>query len=565
LTQKSQNLQRMMDSALEHHRNGRLREAEKDYKRILAINPRHPDCLHLLGMIAYQAGDLDTAAEMIGQAIAIHSTGTSYYVNLGTVLQAQGKLDEAVALYRHALTLKPNLTEIHVNLGNVLLAQGELDESVACFERALALKPDSAEAHNNLGNALQSQGKLDDALAVFERALAIKPDYAEVYYNMGGVRRAQDELEEAVACYNRALAVRRDYPEAYYNLGNVLREQGNLDTALEQFGMALTLRPDYAQAGFGEALAHLVSGDFAVGWQKYERRWKSSDHDTPGRDYSQPVWDGEKLASGSVLIWGEQGVGDEIMFAGLIPDVMRTGNRCVLDCTARLKPLFARSFPGVEVVSGCGPGSHSELEIAAQLPSGSLPGLFRRTASDFAATTSPYLMTDEAARDRLRAKYADGRRVVGLAWYTNSVKTGRARSIDLSQFSPLFGLPDIQWVSLQYGDHDGLEKQAAAADAPILIDSEVDQLSDMDLFAAQIAAMDLVITIDNSTAHLAGALGIPVWLLLPFAPDWRWMLEREDSPWYPTMRLFRQPKIGDWRSVIEQVKLALVEANYGCS
>jgi tetratricopeptide (TPR) repeat protein len=560
LTQKSQNLQHMMDSALQHHRNGRLSEAEQIYRQILAVNPRHPDCLHLLGMIAYQAGDLETAADLIRKAIAIHDTGTSYYVNLGTVLQAQGKLDEAVALYRHALTLKPNLTEIHVNLGNVLLAQGELDESVACFERALALKPDSAEAHNNLGNALQSLGKLDDAMVVFERALSIKPDYAEVHYNMGGVRRAQDKLDEAVDCYHLALTVRPDYPEAHYNLGNVLREQGNVDAALAQYRIALNLRPDYAQAAFGEAVAQLLQGEFAVGWRNYGWRWKSMDHDTPNRAYSQPAWSGEKLASGSLLIWGEQGVGDEIMFAGLLPDVTRTGNRCVLDCNSRLNPLFARSFPGITVVSGCGPGSRPELEIAAQIPSGSLPGLFRNTTSAFSSTTSPYLIADPTARERLRTRYADGRRLVGLAWYTNSVKTGRSRCIDLSLFAPLFARPDIRWISLQYGDHDELENRVAAADAPILIDREVDQLSNMDLFAAQIAAMDLVITIDNSTAHLAAALGDPVWVLLPFAPDWRWLLETEGSPWYPTMRLFRQPKLGDWQSVVEKVNAALAES-----
>lgn len=557
LTQKSQSLQHMMDAALQHHQHGRFSEASQIYRKILAINPRHPDCLHLLGLIAYQAGNLETAADLICKAITIHKTGTSYYVNLGTVLQAQGKLDEAVALYRHALTLKPNLTEIHVNLGNVLLAQGELAESVACFERALALKPDSAEAHNNLANALQSQGKLDDALAIYERALTIKPDYAEVHYNMGSVRRAQDKLDAAIACYSCALGILPSYPEAHYNLGNVLREQGKVDEALAEYEFALTQRPDYAQAGFGEALAQLLQSNFMIGWENYERRWQSIDHDTPRRAYTQPLWAGDKLASGSLLIWGEQGIGDEIMFAGLIPDAVRTGNRCILDCNSRLKPLFARSFPDVEVVSGCGPESHPEFGIASQIPGGSLPGLFRKTASDFTATTSPFLIADPEARDLLRARYADGRKLVGLAWYTNSVKTGRFRCMDLALLAPLFARSDIRWISLQYGDHNELEKQIAATDAPILIDHDVDQLANMDLFAAQIAAMDLVITIDNSTAHLAGALGVPVWVLLPFAPDWRWLLDREDSPWYPTMRLFRQPKPGDWQCVVEKVSTAL--------
>jgi tetratricopeptide (TPR) repeat protein len=557
LTKQNQTPQRMLDDALQHHQSGRFSEAEQLYQRILAIHPRHPDCLHLLGMIAYQEGRFETAANMIREAIAINSRGTSYYANLGTVLQAQGKLEEAEILYRHALTLKPDLAEVHVNLGNVLQARGEFGGSVACYERALALKPGCAETHNNLGNARLKQGQMDVAMSCYERALSIKPDYAEAYYNLGNACRDQDKLDEAVTHYQEALTIEPEYAEAYYNLGNVLREQGKLQDALAKYGKALMLRPNCEKAGFGEALAQLLQGDFTTGWHNFERRWQSTDHDTPKRVYQEPAWAGEKLSSGSLLLWGEQGIGDEIMFAGLIPDVIRTGNPCILDCDARLKPLFTRSFPGVNVFPGCAPGSHPELEIASQLPIGSLPGLFRTTASAFAATTSPYLIANPTARKRLRARYADGRRLVGLAWYTKSNKTGRVRSVDLSLLVPLFTRPDIRWVSLQYGDPGMLGKQAAAAGAPILIDRAVDQLSELDIFAAQIAAMDLVITIDNSTAHLAGALGVPVWVLLPFAPDWRWLLDREDCPWYPTMRLFRQPELGDWQSVVERVRSSL--------
>jgi len=551
----------MLGNALKHHRAGQVAEAEQIYRQILAINPLHADCLHLLGMIAFGKGDLETAAELIRQAIAIHATGATYYMNLGTVLHAQGKMGEAEGRYRQALTLKPNLAEARVNLGNILQARGELDESVLCYQQVLALNPANAEAYNNLGNALQKQGQIEAAITSYERALAIKPDYVEVYYNLGNARWAEERLDEAVAFYERALNMNPGYAEATYNLGNVLRAQGKADEALLHYGEALKLRPEYAQAGFGEALTQLFLGQFAVGWQGFEWRWKSIDHDTPRRVYAQPAWNGEKLASGSLLIWGEQGVGDEIMFAGLIPEVIRTGNRCIVDCEARLKPLFARSFPGAEVVTGCLPGSYPELEIASQLPSGSLPGLYRNSNSEFAATTSPYLTADAAERERLRARYSDGRRLVGLAWYTNNRKTGRARSIDLSLLAPIFRQADMRWISLQYGDCEELENQAAAADAPVFIDRAVDQLTDMDMFAAQIAAMDLVITIDNSTAHLAGALGVPVWVLLPFAPDWRWLEKGDGSPWYPTMRLFRQPQRNEWQSVVESVNAALRDAN----
>ncbi len=557
MSPENQTPEPMLDDALQLHQKGRLCEAGRLYQRILAINPRHPDCLHLLGMIAYREGDLERAANLIREAIAINSKGTSYYANLGTVRQAQGKWEEAELLYRFALTLKPDLAEVHVNLGNVLLACGKLDGSVACYERALTLLPTCAEAYNGLGNVRQKKGQLDAAIACYEQALVIKPDYAEVYYNLGGACRDQNKLHEAVTCYQEALIINPEYAEAYYNLGNVLREQGKLADASAKYKSALTLRPHYEKAGFAEALIQLLQGDFATGWHNFERRWHSTDHDTPKRPYQQPAWAGEKLSSGSLLIWCEQGIGDEVMFAGLIPDVIRTGNRCILDCDARLKALFSRSFPGVSVVPGCGPDNYPELEIVSQLPIGSLPGLFRSASAAFAATTSPYLIANPSARKRLRARYADGRRLVGLAWYTKNTETGRARSIDLSLLAPLFTRSGIRWLSLQYGDPGKLQNEIAAAGAPVLIDRTVDQLSNLDLFAAQITAMDLVITIDNSTAHLAGALGVPVWVLLPFAPDWRWLLDREDCLWYPNMHLFRQTEPGNWQSVVEKVRSSL--------
>jgi tetratricopeptide (TPR) repeat protein len=523
-------IQGLLLNAVRHHRAGRLTEAARIYRQILAIDAHQADSLDLLGMVAYQAGGHELAAAMIRKAIAVNEKEASYHSNLGTVLQAQGKLDEAAACYQRALALKPDLAEVHVNLGNILQVQDKLEEAVACYERAVALKPGLAEAHHGLGNTLQ----------------------------------VQDKLEQAVACYERALALQPGHAKAHYNLGCALRALGNVEEALVRYRIALALQPDYIPAGFRESLAQLLKGEFTPGWHNYERRWQSKDHGTPMRAYPQPLWTGEKLASGRLLIWGEQGVGDEIMFAGLIPDVTRTGNRCILDCDARLQPLFARSFPGIDVVSNHDvahedPAHNPELAIAAHLPSGSLPSLFRATNGAFSATTSPYLLADAAERERFRARYAeaDKRRLVGLAWHTNNRKTGRYRSIDLSLFAPLVARRGIRWISLQYGDHDALQNQAAAASAPILIDRSVDQLSNIDIFAAQIAAMDMVITIDNSTAHLAGALGVPAWVLLPFAPDWRWLQAREDSPWYPTLRLFRQPKRGDWQSVMQRVQSAL--------
>jgi tetratricopeptide (TPR) repeat protein len=611
----------MLVTAMKHHRQGQLPEAEQIYRRILSIDSRHAGCLHMLGTLAHQVGRDEVAVQLIRAAIGIEPWQAAYYSNLGTILQAQGLLAEATIAYqdaldrnpslaeaqmnlgtvleaqgrpalaasrfRAALALRPDLAEAHMNLGNVLEAQGKLAETVESHDRALALKPDFAEAcfnranalqaqgrldeaaagyqqalvlkpampeaHANLGNTLQAQQCIEDAVACYERALALKPDYAEAHYNLGNARQAQDNPEAAAACFERAIAIKPSYAEAHYNLACVLQQQGRLDLALPRFQAAVKLKPDYAQARFGQALAQIQSGDFTHGWRTYEARWQSIDHDTPMRAYPLPLWSGEKLLCDRLLLWGEQGVGDEIMFAGLVPDVLRSGNPITLDCDPRLRPLFARSFPGIEVVSNPDP----DAQFAAHLPSGSLPGLFRTTESAFAASTTPHLKPDPVERDRFRSSYSDGRRLIGLAWQTRNAKTGRKRSIDLSALKPLFALPNIRWISLQYGDFDGLEQQATTCKAPIFIDRSVDQLADIDRFAAQVAAMDHVLTIDNSTAHLAGALGVPVWLMLPFAADWRWLKDRDDSPWYATMRLFRQPVAGDWPSVLRSVQGAL--------
>ncbi|MDR3771709.1 MAG: tetratricopeptide repeat protein [Terracidiphilus sp.] len=603
----------MLGTALKHHRQGRLAEAERIYRRILALDARHAGSLHLLGTLAHQVGRHDVAVQLIRAAIAIDPSQAAYHSNLGAILQAQGQLDEAAAACQQALERDPSLAEAHMNLGTVLQAQGNAGQAAQSFRKALAVRPDLAEAYMNLGNILQAQGKLSDAVASHERALALKPDYAEAYYNLGNARHAQAQLDQAAACFERALALKPNLPEAHYNLGNtrqaqddlaaaaacferalahrpeyaeahynlacVLQQQGRLIEALPHFQRAVDLKPDYSQARFGQALAQIQSSDFAQGWRNYESRWQSIDHETPMRAYPQPLWQGEPLGAGRLLLWGEQGVGDEIMFAGLVPDAIRTGNRIVLDCDPRLMPLFARSFPSVEVVASAAhlaPGSAQRSgpekpvdpaspaptigapdAIAAHLPTGSLPGLLRACGAPYAADPSPYLRADPMERDRFRARYADGRRLIGLAWQTRNQKTGRKRSIDLAAFAPLFALPGLRWISLQYGDFDQLEQQALTAHAPLAVDRGVDQFADIDRFAAQVAAMDLVLTIDNSTAHLSGALGVPVWLMLPFAANWRWLLNREDSPWYASMRLFRQPAPGNWDAPIHAVCCAL--------
>ena len=463
-----------------------------------------------------------------------------------------GRLDEAEVMYRQILEIDSEHADCLNLLGVVATQGGRLEEGAALIRRAIAAHAGGVSYYVNLGNIVQAQGELDEAVELYRHALRLRPELLEALVNLANVLMARGDLEESEACYGRALGLNPESAEAHYNLGNVLELKGDMDGALAEFETALRLRPDYAQAAFGRAMGLLTQGKFEAGWKEYEWRWLSIDHVTPWRTYREPAWVGERMEVGSVLIWREQGIGDEVMFAGMIADAVRTGTRCILECDARLQPIFERSFPEVTVVTESG----EDLDVVAQLPSGSLPGLFRRTEVEFCAGGEAYLMADGARRDAMRARYSDGRPVVGLAWYTANRKSGRLRSVDLGVLARLFEGTDVRWVSLQYGDFDGLEEQARGL--PICVDREVDQLVDLDGFAAQVAAMDLVITIDNSTAHLAGALGVPVWVMLPAVADWRWMEGREDSPWYGSMRLFRQAATGDWGGVVERVREELI-------
>jgi tetratricopeptide (TPR) repeat protein len=601
-------VEEMLTRAIQCHREGRWSDVERICRDLLSVDARLAEGLYLLGMVAYQSGRHGDAAKLLREAIAIreeeiagctadegalglksqaadwfvelgmifaqqqraeeaaesyeravslNAESVAAWLNLGSIMRAQSKLPEAQSCYKRAVVLQPDCAEVHYNLGCVLQAQAKTDEAVASYGRALAIRPDYAEAHCNIGNALRELGRLPESVEHHRRAIAINPGLPGAYYNLGNTLRDDDKFQEAIACYEQELRLQPSSAEARFNLGYVHYLMGEVDEALTHYRMALALQSDNEQVRFNEGLAELRKGEFATGWPKYESRWEAGNKETPMRAYPQALWRGENLSSGKVLIWGEQGIGDEIMFAGLVPDVLHAGHRCVLDCTPRLKPLFARSFPEAEVVSTPGPRREPGFEFAAHLPSGSLGRIFRTSAAEFAATTSPYLLADDSWRRQFRKHYCDGRRLVGLAWLTKNRQSGRHRSIDLAALAPLFARRGVRWISLQYGEPEELERQIAAAGAAIFVDRSVDQLNDMDRFAAQVAAMDFVITIDNSAAHLAAALGLPTWLLLPFASDWRWLQARTDSPWYPTMRIFRQPKPGDWDSVVQGLVNAL--------
>jgi len=500
-----------------HHQAGRLAEAEALYRRILAADPGHLAALHYFGIVALDTKRPDLARELCGRAAAAAPDEPSVHNNLGNALMQAGLAEQAIEAFRTALRLAPGIASIHFNLGRALKALDRPEEAVAAFRAAIRLKPDHAEAYSTLGNTL----------AVLDRG------------------------QEAIAAYRQALAIRPGYAEAYVNLGCIHAKAGRLDDAQAFYRHALTLAPQLAEAHTNLADSLLLGGDYAAGWTENEWRFNP---DKPGRPFPQPRWRGEDLDGRRLLVWGEQGIGDELTFFAILPELVAGGAQVVVECDPRLVPLLGRSLPGIEAVARTDPPQARLLadDIDVQVPVVSAVALLRPSLSGF-RPLPPYLTADAAVAADFRRAYGPGP-LVGISWWTRHPKLERSFSIPLADWRPILDVPGFRFVSLQYGAG---RAEIAAAGFDLIDDITVDPLTDIDRFAAQVAAMDLVISVDNSTVSMACALGRPVWDLLAFAPDWRMGLDGAASPWYHGMRLFRQRAPGAWGPVVAEVAAAL--------
>lgn len=450
------------------------------------------------------------------------------------------------------------------SLGLVLAQSGALDDAASCFHRVLDLAPQDAQACFNLGRIHAMKAQWDKAMAFYQSAIQLNPRFPEAYNYMGIILKTQGHLDGARHAFHKALEFNPAYPEACNNLGAVYYERGETEKAREMYQKALQLNPDFDLAHWNLASAMLLEGNLKLCWDSYERRLSALQMKTHQLPY--PSWDGSPLDGKTLLVCAEQGVGDEIMFASCLHDLAAPDARILLECDARLLSLFARAFPGITVIEKQQDteqflktlSRHAPVDVAIQ--AGSLIRFLRHDWSLFPGRAA-YLKPDPERLAAWQARLAAlGQELtVGISWRGGREEsTRRKRSTTLEQWHDVLATPGVAFVNLQYGECAREIAAVAGKSGAIIHDwPDADPLANLDDFAAQIAALDLVISVDNATVHMAGALGRPVWTLLPKIPDWRWMLEREDSPWYPAMRLFRQREAGQWETVFEEVSRAL--------
>lgn len=495
-----------------HHSRGHLKLAEGCYRQVLAIDSNNADGLHLLGVVAFQSDAVEEGIRLIQRAARKSPRDPAIFVNLG-------------AAYRKA---KRNI------------------EAREAYDTALKLKPDLWEAHFNLGKSLADLGDFGGAIAAYNRCIALNATLAEVYVNLGNVYKFKGDGDNAIAAYERALALDPRMSQAYGNIAAVFLDRGRHAEALALMDKAIAIDPQPGELRFKRSLIALRLTNLAVGWADYDSRFFAETEKISRFSAPPPYWIGEDLTEKTILLWTEQGLGDEILYASMIGEITARARRCIVECSPRLVPVFARSFPEATVKRYLGQGERATppAEFDVQISITSLGKYFRPSLGDFPRHQG-YLKADPTRTAALRARYralAPGNLVVGLSWRSKNDRLGVHKSADLATWADVLRVPGITFVNLQYGDCAAeLATVKQVLGINIVLDPEVNPLGSMDDFFAQVAAMDLVITTSNTTVHVAGSLNIPTSLLLPsgLASLWYWFLDRPESPWYPAVSIFR--------------------------
>jgi tetratricopeptide (TPR) repeat protein len=585
MTEHESDITGMLNRAMQFHRAGELKPAEEIYCRVLAIHQEHAEALHLMGLVHFARRQWSEAKALIQRAIRNNGTVPAFYVSYGDVLRCEERPAQALKWYHRALKLNPLMIEALCNMGIALCEQGQVQEAINCYRTAVGINPHQPQLFNNLGLAYQQQrqyraaencfrkalsldfeymdaynnlgtlfretGDLESALKTYHRALTLTPHNTSVNYNLGLLYQGQKKIDKAALHYEQAVAHDPPVADAYHNLGTFSQGHNRHDTAIDYFDRAIAMDPHHSDAQFSRSLSLLAMGRFEEGWKSYEWRFK---RDAWTRVYPHRLkgrrWDGRTFAGETLFVHSEQGFGDTIWFARYLPIVKSLGGKVIFECRPELFELM-KSVKGVDRLVTMSFQVPPAIEYDCFIPLMSLPGVMATTLDNIPCDT-PYLSSSQVLRD-LWSQRIDGPVLkIGLVWAAKSTNEHN-RSCPAEEFLPLCELKGIQRFGLQKG---AAENRFASMGGDIMINLGADFNSFSDT-AGAVECLDLIISVDTSVAHLAGAMAKPVWLLLPYAADWKWLMNRSDSPWYPTMRLFRQTEPGDWKSVMSRIVIAL--------
>lgn len=535
-------LQQAFALAVEQHRAGRLREAEALYRQIVAADPNQLDALNNLGLIARQMNRPAEAAALWQRVVAARPDRADVQYQLAWALLDANEPYQAATAARRATELQFNLAGAHAILGRALAAVNKFDEAIKSARRAVALTPNSAETHNHVGLVLHAAGKLDEAQSEFLRSIELNPASSAFHRNLAAVRDALDDIDGSLAAAEESMRLGGDDAQVLTNVSTLHRRRRDYAAALVAAERAVKLQPTLAAAHGSKAIALLSLADYERGFVEYEWRWRCDNFTTAARDFGRPMWDGSDPKGRTIFVHTEQGYGDTIQFARYVPMLARRGATVFLECHPSLRPLFRRLEGAARII----PAGMRPPDFDLHTPLLSMPKWFGTTVSSI-PNEVPYLTADPARTESWKARISLPGLKIGLVWSGN-IKPDPNRTCPLANLASLGQLSGVNFYSLQVGD-----AAREIASVPIRVVDLSQHLTDFGETAAAMHCLDLIITIDTAVAHLAGALGREVWTLLPWAPDWRWMLDREDSPWYPTMRLFRQTRKGDWTGPVARV------------
>lgn len=558
---------------------GRAADAIPLLREALRADERNIEALDALGSALLVVKEYLQAEEVMQLLIAVGGESPLWNMRLGVALASQGRLIEAVSHLEEAVRSAPDFVDARHNLGNAFMALNRTQEALECFERVLALEPQHVEARNALATALQEAGRMDQAISAYRRALQLDPQHAMAHQNLGNALWEQGSLEEAAQCLTRAVALKPDYVRAWSSLGAVRLEQGRSEEGLAALRQALSIDPNSAEPKYNLALARLYEQAFEEAWPLYEERVRCEvegrrlrkDPVSLERCLSLPRWRGPVEEPGrTVAVWNEQGIGDQLLYSTLIPELIATGTDFVYEVDRRLLPAYERSFPGCRFVPLSDPPHPALEENDRVLLAGSLPGLFRRDTASFARQPAQLLKTDPIRVEHFRRSLAElGRGLkVALSWRSSRAdRAGPEKSAPLSAFEPLLAQSGALFVDVQYGDTAAERNEVeAASGARILHFDEVDLFNDLDELLAILEACDLLISTSSATAHLGGALGKRVWLIHRGSrPPFHYWTRAQSgrSLWYPSVEIVAGAEFRDWDSLIRHTAAKLTSWTQG--